>query len=207
MATVYLAVTQNEGGFDFNKLVVIKRLREHVAADPEFVVMLQDEARLAARLNHQNVVQTIEVGEHEDEIFLAMEFLDGQPLHRVRKRAGANIPLDIHLTILSDVIAGMHYAHELPDFDGKPLSIVHRDITPHNIFITYDGQTKILDFGIAKAEGRASSTRHGVVKGKIAYMAPEQARGEMLDRRTGRLRGRLASLRGGDRSAGLGPHE
>ncbi len=184
MATVYLAVTSGNNGLDFSKLVVIKRLREHVAADPDFVTMLEDEARIAARLNHQNVVQTIEVGEHDGELFIGMEFLDGQPLHRIQRRAGADFPIDMHLTVLSDVLAGMHYAHELRDFDGKPLNVVHRDITPHNIFVTYDGQVKVLDFGIAKAEGRSSTTKHGVVKGKLAYMSPEQARGHPLDRRT-----------------------
>jgi serine/threonine protein kinase len=184
MATVYLALAESGGGLDFNKLVVIKRLRDHIAADPEFVIMLQDEARLAARLNHQNVVQTLEVGEIHEQVFLAMEFLDGQPFHRIRKRGGAAFTRELQLTILCDVLTGMHYAHELKDFDGAPLKIVHRDITPQNIFVTYDGQVKVLDFGIAKAEGRSSTTKHGVVKGKLAYMAPEQARGEGIDRRT-----------------------
>jgi serine/threonine protein kinase len=184
MATVYLAISDSSGGLDFSKLVVIKRLREHVAADPDFVVMLQDEGRLAARLNHQNVIQTVEVGEFRDEIYLAMEFLDGQPLHRIQRRAEANFPLNVQLTILCDVLAGAHYAHELRDFDGTSLNIIHRDITPHNVFVTYEGQIKVLDFGIAKAEGRTAHTKHGVVKGKLAYMAPEQARGLVVDRRT-----------------------
>ena len=184
MATVFLAVTEGAMGINFNKLVVLKRLREHVADDPEFVTMLMDEARIAARLNHPNVVQTLEVDKAEGEPFLAMEYLDGQPLHRILSRDRATFPLAMFLAVLADVLSGLHHAHELADFDGTPLNIVHRDVTPHNVFVTYNGQVKVVDFGIAKAEGRASETKHGVVKGKVSYMAPEQARSGMLDRRT-----------------------
>lgn len=183
MANVFLAVTEGAGGVQFNKLVVIKRLREHVAEDPEFVTMLIDEGRIAARLNHPNVVQTLEVGRERGELFLAMEYLDGQPLHRVLARGRETFPLAMHLAVLADVLVGIHDAHELKDFDGTPLNIVHRDVTPHNVFVTYNGQVKVVDFGIAKAEGRASETRSGTVKGKILYMAPEQARSLVLDRR------------------------
>ncbi|AKV03780.1 Serine/threonine protein kinase PrkC, regulator of stationary phase [Labilithrix luteola] len=183
MANVFLAVTEGAGGVQFNKLVVIKRLREHVAEDPEFVTMLIDEGRIAARLNHPNVVQTLEVGREGGELFLAMEYLDGQALHRILTRGRETFPLAMHLAVLTDVLVGIHDAHELKDFDGTPLNIVHRDVTPHNVFVTYNGQVKVVDFGIAKAEGRASETRSGTVKGKILYMAPEQARSLVLDRR------------------------
>jgi serine/threonine-protein kinase len=183
MADVFLAVQQGQAGF--NKLVVIKRLRETFADDPEFVAMLLDEARLAARLNHPNVVQTNEVGQVGRHHFIAMEYLEGQPLHRINHRAAkkGGMPLVVQARILADVLAGLHHAHELQDFDGTPLGVVHRDVTPHNIFLTYSGQVKVVDFGIAKAVGRSAETRTGVVKGKVTYMAPEQATGGAVDRR------------------------
>lgn len=182
MAEVFLAVA-GAATTSFAKLVVVKKLREHLASDMDFVAMLVDEARIAARLNHPNLVQTIEIGEEDGEYFLAMEYLDGQPLNRIVHRSKDQMPLKVHLAILSEVLQGIHYAHELADFDGTPLNIVHRDVTPHNCFVTYQGQTKVVDFGIAKASGRISETRHGVVKGKTAYMAPEQALGRDIDRR------------------------
>ena len=145
--------------------------------------MFVDEARIAARVNHPNVVQTLEVGEDQGTHFLAMEYLDGQPLHRLLRRGRATMPLSMHLAMLTDVLGGLHHAHELRDFDGRMLNVVHRDVSPQNVFVTYDGQVKVIDFGIAKAHGRASETRLGVVKGKVAYMSPEQAQGKVLDRR------------------------
>jgi eukaryotic-like serine/threonine-protein kinase len=183
MADVFLAVVRGPAGF--NKLQVIKRLRPNLAEEPEFIDMFLDEARLAARLSHPNVVQTHEVGELGGSYFMAMEFLDGQPLSRVTRRAQkeGGIPTHIWLQIVIDALAGLHYAHELKDYDGTPLQIVHRDASPHNIFVTYDGQAKVVDFGIAKAASRSSETRTGVLKGKVAYMAPEQARSGDIDRR------------------------
>ncbi len=183
MADVFLAVQQGPVGF--NKLIVIKRLRETFADDPEFVAMLLDEARLAARLNHPNVVQTNEVGQVGRHHFIAMEYLDGQPFHRINHRASkkGGVPLVFQARVLADVLAGLHHAHELQEFDGTHLGVVHRDVTPHNIFITYSGQVKVVDFGIAKAVGRSAETRTGVVKGKVTYMAPEQAIGGVVDRR------------------------
>ncbi len=158
---------------DFTKLVVIKKLRPEYAQDAEFVAMFLDEARIAARLNHPNVIQTIDCGQQDDDFYLAMEYLDGQPLNRISAHSPP-MPLAMRLATLSDVLNGVHYAHELRDYDGTPLNVVHRDVTPHNVFVTYDGQVKVMDFGIAKAAGRASRTRGGVIKGKINYMAPEQ---------------------------------
>jgi eukaryotic-like serine/threonine-protein kinase len=184
MAEVFLAVICGPAGF--NKLVVIKQIRPQLAEDPEFLGMFLDEARLAARLNHRNVVQTNEVGQQNGRYFIAMEYLEGQPLNRVlhRFQKVGGLPLGHHLRVVSEVLAGLHHAHEVTDYDGTPLGVVHRDITPHNIFITYDGQVKVVDFGIAKALNSSSETRTGVLKGKVAYMSPEHARGEIVDRRS-----------------------
>ncbi len=179
MADVFLAVVQGTAGF--NKLVVLKKARADLVRDPDFVAMFLDEARLAARLSHPNVVQTHEVGQEGDQYFIAMEYLDGQALHRVRSRG---LPLNMHLRVLIDALAGLHYAHELADFDGTPLGVVHRDATPQNIFVTYDGQVKVVDFGIAKALDSSTETKAGVIKGKVPYMAPEQVHGDRVDRRT-----------------------
>jgi len=209
MADVFLAVMAGPEGSGFSKLTVVKRLRQNLADEPEFVEMLVDEARISARLNHPNVVQTNEVGAVGNQYFLAMEYLDGQPLHRIQHRAaqvaqrnaggaaagarpsappsGAGgdqvLPKECQYLVVVDTLAGLHHAHELTDYDGTPLQIVHRDVTPHNVFVTYQGQVKVVDFGIAKAVGRASETRQGVVKGKVRYMAPEQAMGRLVDRR------------------------
>ncbi len=182
MGSVYLAAARGLGP-SLSKLVVVKRLRSYLATDAEFAAMFLDEARVAVRLNHPNVVQTIEAAQEGEELFLVMEYLDGQPLHRVLARASGDFPLEMHLAVLTDVLAGLHHAHELRDLDGTPMAIVHRDVTPQNVFITYDGQIKVVDFGIAHAEGRLTKTRPGLVKGKVAYMAPEQARAETVDRR------------------------
>jgi len=183
MAEVYLAVVQGPAGF--NKLCVIKQIRPQLATDPEFLGMFLDEARLAARLSHPNVVQTNEVGQEGERYFIAMEYLEGQPLNRILHRIGRDggLTLSMHLRIIVDMLGGLHHAHELTDFDGTALNVVHRDVTPHNVFVTYDGQVKVVDFGIAKAMNSSAETRLGVVKGKVAYMAPEQARGERVDRR------------------------
>lgn len=181
MADVFLAVLRGPAGF--NKLQVIKRLRPNLAEEPEFVNMFMDEARLAARLNHPNVVQTNEVGEIRGRPYIAMEYLDGQGLNRIVHRAGytQKLPLPFYLSLASQVLAGLEHAHTLKDYDGKPLEVVHRDISPHNIIVTYDGLAKLVDFGIAKAATRSSDTRHGVLKGKAAYMSPEQGRFEESD--------------------------
>jgi serine/threonine-protein kinase len=185
MAEVFLAVASGPAGF--NKLVVIKQIRAELADDPEFLNMFLDEARLAARLSHPNVVQTNEVGHVGNRYFIAMEYLDGQPLNRVLqrfKRDSTALPIAMHIRILIDVLAGLHHAHELADYDGTPLEVVHRDVSPHNVFLTYEGQIKVVDFGIAKAMNSSSETRAGVIKGKVAYMSPEQARGDRVDRRS-----------------------
>ncbi|MDC0680426.1 serine/threonine protein kinase [Sorangium atrum] len=183
MADVCLAVAQGPAGF--NKLVVLKRVRAELVEDAEILAMFLDEARLAARLNHPNVVQTHEVGDEGARFFIAMEYLDGQPLGSVRSRMGHDkVPLPLQVRVLCDALAGLHYAHNLRDFDGTPIQVVHRDVSPQNIFVTYDGVIKVVDFGIAKAADSLTETRTGMLKGKVSYMSPEQARGERVDRRS-----------------------
>lgn len=184
MADVYLAVAHGLSGF--NKLVVLKVIRSEVAEDADAREMFVNEARLAGRLNHPNVVHTLEVGEEGGRPILVMEHLDGQSLHAVLRRCRRDdkaMPVQMALRILAESLQGLHYAHALKDFDGSPLRLVHRDVSPQNIFVTYDGQIKMLDFGIAKAAITSAETRAGVMKGKAAYMAPEQVSGESIDHR------------------------
>jgi serine/threonine-protein kinase len=182
MAQVYLAVASGPAGF--NKLLVLKLLRSELAQDRKFFLMFLDEARLAARLNHPNVVQTYEVGEEGDQTFLAMEYLEGQPWSAVLRKLGrGSIPLTAHVRLLCDMLAGLHHAHDLCDFDGTPLRVVHRDVSPQNVMLTYDGVVKLMDFGIAAASTASQVTETGTFKGKAAYAAPEQIRGEKVDRR------------------------
>ncbi len=177
MADVYLAVSGGPGGF--NKLSVLKLLRDF--GEQQGLDMFLEEARLAARLNHHNVVQTYEVGTEEDQYFIAMEFIDGPALHKLRKRV--SIPLPIGLHVMSLVLDGLRYAHALTGFDGASLGLVHRDLSPQNVLVTYEGHCKIVDFGVAKALDSALVTRGGLFKGKVAYMPPEQAMGEAVDQR------------------------
>jgi serine/threonine-protein kinase len=182
MGDVFLTVASGPVGF--NKLLVVKRLRQSLASDPEFLRMFLNEARLAARLNHPNIVQTYEVGFDGSRHYIAMEYLQGQSLHRLIRRATGpgGVPLVMQMRVLADALAGLHYAHELADYDGTPLSIVHRDISPANILVLYDGQVKLVDFGIAKTAS-SGETKAGVFKGKIQYVSPEQYKGGDLDRR------------------------
>lgn len=181
MARVFLVV--NKRG-NFEKLLVLKVLRGELGNDSEFHDMFMQEARIAARLNHPNVVQTYEVGEDDGKLFIAMEYLEGHALSTVIKTAGRDkFPLAIGVQMLADALQGLHYAHELTSFDGTPLDLVHRDVSPQNLFVLFTGDTKIVDFGIAKVAGGAVHTRTGVIKGKLGYMAPEQIHGKSLDRR------------------------
>jgi serine/threonine-protein kinase len=147
--------------------------------------MFLEEARLSARLNHPNIVQTNEVGSEGDRHFLTMEYLEGQPLHRVTRAAKleADFPLSMRLHVLLEALGALEYAHGLKTFDGQPLEVVHRDISPQNVFLTFDGAVKLLDFGVAKAADSELETRTGVLKGKIGYMSPEQLTGEKCDAR------------------------
>src|SRR5260221_25107 len=181
-AIVYLAVARGPSGF--NKLVVLKALKKNLSNDPEFRNMFLNEPRIAARLNHPNIVQTNEVAEDEGVPVIVMEYLEGQPLSNLLIR-GRNGPLSLaaHLRIITDSVEVVHYAHEVNDFDGTPLGVVHRDMTPHNVFVTFEGQVKVLDFGIAKLGTSMIETQAGVIKGKLRYMPPEQISGESIDRR------------------------
>ncbi len=181
MSKVYLAMARGPAGF--NKLVVVKLIRPHLTEEPDFVTMFLDEARLAARLNHPNIVQTNEVGQEGADYFIAMEYLEGQTLNRVLSKLGPDIGIAMQLRAMSDALRGLHHAHELKDFDGTQLGVVHRDVSPHNILVTYKGEVKVVDFGIAKALDSSTHTRTGVIKGKVAYMSPEQAISGNVDRR------------------------
>lgn len=174
MADVYLAVADGPEGF--RKLCVLKMLKESMEADEDFREMFLDEARLAARMNHPNVVQTFEVDSTQGRLMLAMEYVEGQPITRVRRRVEPEqFPLTAYVRVLCDVLEGLDYAHNLADYDGSTLGIVHRDVTPHNILIGYDGRVKLVDFGIAKSAAASQMTQAGVLKGKVGYMSPEQA--------------------------------
>src|SRR6516165_5452866 len=179
MAEIFLARTKSIQGFE--KYLVIKRILSHRSQDPEFVRMFLDEARVAATLDHPNIVQIYDVGHVDNEYFIAMEYLRGHNLIEI-VRAGAKLgyfkpPLEHVMSVLTGVCAGLHYAHDKRDFQGRPLDIVHRDVTPQNIVVSFDGAVKIVDFGIAKAATREVETLAGTLKGKIGYMSPEQCRG------------------------------
>lgn len=181
MADVYLAMAHGPSGV--RKLVVIKRMRAGNEVDSTLARMFLDEGRVAALLSHANVVHTYEVGESRDGAYIVMEYLHGQTLSALW-RAQKPLPPAVGARIAADVLAGLHHAHELCDLDGTPVAMVHRDLSPPNIFVTYDGVVKVMDFGIAKtAIATRASTETGLVKGKLAYMAPEQATCGVVDRR------------------------
>jgi serine/threonine-protein kinase len=180
-ANVFLAVARGPSGF--NKLVVLKVLKHHLSNDLELRRSFLHEARLSARLNHPNVVSVNEVTEQDGVPTIVMEYLEGQALSGITVRAGDQFTLPMHVRVLSDSMSGLHYSHELTDYDGTPLNLVHRDFTPQNVFVTFDGVVKVLDFGIAKVQNAPGHTETGVIKGKLRYMPPEQILGDELDRR------------------------
>jgi serine/threonine protein kinase len=185
MAEVWLA--KQTGIEGFNRHVVVKRILPHLAEDAEFVQMFLNEAKIVARFNHANIAQIYELGEENGTYFIAMEFVHGEDLGRVMRRAWASgqwVARHVALRIMADACQGLHYAHTRLTEQGQPLRVVHRDISPQNILISFDGAVKVVDFGIAKAAGQISSTRSGAIKGKFAYMPPEQAAGKPLDART-----------------------
>jgi serine/threonine protein kinase len=183
MATVHLGRLNGAAGFA--RTVAVKRLHPQYAKDPDFVSMFLDEARLAARIRHPNVVPTLDIVETDGEIFLVMEYVQGASLSRLLRAAGsARTPPDPWLvaTMMSGVLHGLHAAHEARSEHGGPLEIVHRDVSPQNVLVGIDGTPRVLDFGVAKAVGRLQTTREGQVKGKFAYMAPEQIYGRGVTR-------------------------
>src|SRR5262245_33004676 len=183
MAEVFLAVHKGVEGFI--KVVVIKRVLPQLTSNPDFVRMFVDEARLAARLEHPNIVRTYEFGEVNGHYFTAMEYLPGEDLFKALSNLSLSrqsMPLHIAVGITAQVCHGLHFAHQFTDTAGKPLNLVHRDINPANILITYGGEVKIIDFGVAKTEANLR-TISGTIKGKVAYMPPEQVLGREVDQR------------------------
>ncbi|HEY4221958.1 MAG TPA: serine/threonine-protein kinase, partial [Myxococcota bacterium] len=172
MAEVYRARLSGEGGFE--KVVCIKRILPHLAKDPAFAAMFRDEAAIAARLQHGNIVQIFDFGEVDGSLFIAMEYVEGLSLAKLLQivvRRGEQLPIAAVLRIGVDVCKGLKHAH-VAAHNGKPLGIVHRDVTPHNILLSKDGDVKVADFGVARADGRRTHTKTGVIKGKLQYMAP-----------------------------------
>ena len=174
------------GPVEFSRTVAIKRLHPQFARDPEFVAMFLDEARLAARIRHPNVASTLDVVATQGELFLVMEYIQGESLAqlaRISNEVGKPVPHDIVRTVMSGVLHGLHAAHEAKSERGEPLGIVHRDVSPQNILVGTDGVARLLDFGVAKAISRAHVTRDRHIKGKLSYMAPEQIQNTEVDRR------------------------
>ena len=185
MATVHFG--RLLGPVGFARTVAVKRLHPQFARDPEFVSMFLDEARVAARIQHPNVVATIDVVALEGELFLVMEYVLGETFSKLLRSArnrGQRVPLRVVTALLAGSLHGLHAAHEAKNEHGEPLGIVHRDVSPQNVIVGIDGVARVLDFGVAKAVGRLQSTREGQLKGKLSYMAPEQIRSGQVDRRT-----------------------
>jgi len=185
MAEIFLSRQVGPEGFE--KTIVIKRIRPHLSSVASFVRMFLNEAKLAAQLNHQNIVQIYDLGKIGESYFIAMEYVFGRDMRRVIPKAdslGIPFPMVYALKIASSVCEGLYYAHQKTDLYGNPLNIVHRDVTPENIFVSFDGTVKILDFGIAKAANQVDQTKAGEIKGKLSYMSPEQCLGRPLDQRS-----------------------
>jgi len=184
MAELFLAEAEGLGGFQ--KQLVLKRILPQLGINMQFVQMFLDEARLAAQLHHANIAQVYDIGRANGSYFFTMEYVEGHDLREVCRaflRAGQLMPLEHAITIVSAACAGLHYAHEKVGADGTPLFVVHRDVSPANVLVTYEGAVKIVDFGVAKARSQQQQTQAGTLKGKISYMSPEQCRGDGLDRR------------------------
>jgi tetratricopeptide (TPR) repeat protein/tRNA A-37 threonylcarbamoyl transferase component Bud32 len=185
MAELYRAKITGIQGFE--KLIAIKRILPHLVTQEELISSFIDEAKLAALLHHQNIVQIYDFGCIEESYYIAMEYLLGKDLRLVTKKAALKdkpVSLEFALYVVSRICAGLDYSHSLKDFQGTPLNIIHRDISPPNVLITYDGNVKIVDFGIAKAATQSHLTQAGMIKGKVSYMSPEQAQGKVIDHRS-----------------------
>jgi eukaryotic-like serine/threonine-protein kinase len=185
MAQIFLARQTGLGAFE--RHVVLKTILRERASDQRFITMFLDEAKLAATLNHQNIAQVYEVDQADGAYFMAMEYVHGENARAILEttlRRGWTIPLELCVMIVSGAASGLHHAHERKGKGGQPLNIVHRDVSPANIMVGYDGSVKVLDFGIAKAEERATKTVGGTIKGKYGYMSPEQCKGKQIDRRS-----------------------
>ena len=185
MAEVFAAKTL--GADDFEKVIAIKRILPNRAEDEDFITMFRDEAKVVSLLVHANIAQIIDFDRHGETYFLAMEYVSGrdvrQIVDRFRKRSQP-VPIPMAAYLLAKVAEALDYAHTKTDRQGRPLGIVHRDISPQNVIVSYDGEVKLIDFGVAKAEGRLQQSQAGVLKGKFAYMSPEQVRGLEIDGRS-----------------------
>jgi serine/threonine protein kinase len=184
MADIYLAQEISPRGYQ--RTCVVKTIRSDLVDEDDLIQMLMEEARIASCLKHENIVELYEVGEEDGTHYLSMEFVFGRDLGQIRDRCldlGQRIPYEHIITILSDVLDALYYAHHKATYQGKPLQVIHRDVSPQNILVGFDGQVKLLDFGLAKAAAQLSRTRAGVLKGKYAYMSPEQVNFEGVDQR------------------------
>ena len=184
MAEVYLA--ESQGPMTFRKLVAVKRLLPVYASNRRYVQMLLDEARIAAAINHPNVASVLDLGRVDDQHFITMEFVDGVDLADVLRACqvrGEQLPIELSLYIARCVAEGLHAAHLLTDGEGTPMQVVHRDVSPHNVLLSYSGDVKLIDFGVAKAKTNLTLTRSGIIKGKLQYMSPEQAQAQPVDAR------------------------
>jgi serine/threonine protein kinase len=185
MAEVFKAKRSGVEGFE--KIVALKRILPHLSENKEFLDMFVDEAKMVAGLTHPNIVQIFDLGRIEASYYIAMEYVHGRDLRTIMKRArnkGLRMPLDLSLRVVSQVCSALEYAHRKKDARGRPMEIVHRDVSPQNILITFEGNVKLADFGIAKAATRVSSTDQGALRGKLLYMSPEQAWGRSIDNRS-----------------------
>ncbi|HEY8375982.1 MAG TPA: serine/threonine-protein kinase [Nannocystis sp.] len=185
MAEVYKA--KLTGADSFERFVAIKRILPHIARDPSFQAMFQAEAKLAVQLQHGNIAQIYQLGREGDAFYIALEYVEGRDVGAVldlHQRSGRGLPLAQACYIITRCAEGLDYAHNKRSDDGKPLNIIHRDISPPNILISYEGEVKLIDFGLAKAASSSIQTQAGIIKGKLAYMSPEQVRGAPLDARS-----------------------
>ena len=185
MAEVFLAVRPGVEGFE--KMVALKRMRPHLSAEDSFVKMFLFEAKLAAKLHHPNIVQIYDLGQIADSYFIAMEYVSGRDMSKVVPQAdklGIGFPIEYAMLVAAEVLEGLAYAHEKVDEFGQPLGIVHRDVTPENIIVGWNGHVRLVDFGIVKATSQTDQTKVGEIKGKLSYMSPEQGQGKVLDQRS-----------------------
>src|SRR5258707_11600051 len=171
----------------FQKIVVIKKILPHLSDNQDFIEMFVDEAKLAAQLNHNNIIHIYDLGKIQSSYYIAMEYIDGDDLKNILKTAQERdqpLSIEIALFAASKIAAALDYAHRKHDFEGKEMGLVHRDVSPQNVLISQEGDIKLCDFGIAKAASKASHTQAGALKGKLQYMSPEQAWGRAIDRRS-----------------------
>jgi serine/threonine-protein kinase len=185
MAEVYKASEQGVEGFE--RIVAVKRILPHIAEDDEFITMFKDEAKIAGQLQHGNIAQIYNLGQQGDSFYIALEYVAGKDLRNIFTRCqqqGKPMPIAQACFIVMKVGEGLDYAHNKRDKHGRHLNIVHRDVSPPNVLVSYEGEVKLIDFGVAKAAGRVSRTQAGILKGKFGYMSPEQVRGMPLDRRS-----------------------